>query len=49
MKHLVTLLILFGAIFLYPIHSRAELCSLSYSLVNPNQKEPLQVDLPNVL
>lgn len=54
MKHLVTLLILYGAIFLYPIHSRAELCSLSYSLVNPNQKgtpasrspkRPLIIDL----
>lgn len=44
----------FWAIFLYPIHSRAELCSLSYSLVNPNQKgnpasrspkRPLIIDL----
>lgn len=54
MKHLVTLLILGGAIFLSPTHSRAEPYILSYSLVDSNQhlghgsrlpKHPLVVDL----
>lgn len=54
MKHLITLLILGGAIFLSPTHSRADSYTLSYSLVRTNQKlghgsrlpkRPLVVDL----
>ena len=54
MKHLITLLILLGATFLSPSHSRADPYTLSYSLVDPNRqgkpvnrlpKRPLVVDL----
>lgn len=54
MKHLITLLILLGATFLSPSHSRANPYTLSYSLVDPNRlgkpvnrlpKRPLVVDL----
>lgn len=54
MKHLITLLILFGATFLSPSHSRADPYTLSYSLVDPNRlgkpvsrlpKRPLVIDL----
>ena len=54
MKHLITLLILLGATFLSPFHSRADPYTLSYSLVDPNRlgkpvnrlpKRPLVVDL----
>ena len=54
MNHLITLLILLGATFLSPSHSRADPYTLSYSLVDPNRlgkpvnrlpKRPLVVDL----
>lgn len=54
MKHLITLLILLGATFLSPSHSRADPYTLSYSLVDPNRlgkpvsrlpKRPLVIDL----
>lgn len=54
MKKIVTLLILGGAIFLFPIHSKAESYALVYSLDQRNQaqtngsrspKRPLTVDL----
>lgn len=56
MKHLITLLILGGAIFLPPSYSRANPYTLSCSLVDPNQmgkpvsrapKRPLVVDVEN--
>lgn len=54
MKHFMLLLILLGAIFIFPTLSRADSYILSYSLVYPNQihkpgsrspKCPLVVDL----
>ena len=54
MKHFMLLLILWGAIFIFPTLSRADSYILSYSLVYPNQihkpgsrlpKCPLVVDL----
>lgn len=54
MKHLTSTLILGGALFLCPTHSRADPYTLSYSLVDPNHMgkpgsrsshRPLVVDL----
>lgn len=40
MKHLLLLIICGVALLLYPVHSRAEPYTLSYSLVDPCHKTP---------